>query len=307
MNRRVLFLFVIGFIGLLIGNVALGQDTILSQVKTKLPAGYKDTHPILIPQQGFGKFNKEELIDNLLKQQMFQGDFQNEFNLKSTLDDFRENRVVFYDRYTAHELEIKKQPELSAKNIKLRALYFLLWAYQDKDKHIYLYKHLANMDVIEQTKRILSLNLLFKNGYFDGRIYPYLEKMASTFSDKDSPYFDKGLLSATLEASSSSLSEQQTHALADLAVKNISELPIKDKKTYNDYLLLLSRYAGKKSMPYFKTYFEDEYQSFYLIAVIDYFKKYLDKIELESMMRRKVHLLKQAQEKLDKHIIDLKK
>jgi hypothetical protein len=58
-----------------------------------LPSAYKNIKPILIPKQGFGKLDREEFIEFLLKQQMFQGDFQDKFDLKSTLDDFRKNNL----------------------------------------------------------------------------------------------------------------------------------------------------------------------------------------------------------------------
>jgi hypothetical protein len=129
------------------------------------------------------------------------------------------------------------------------------------------------------------------------------EKITLAFCDKNSPYFGaQGLLSMILKASKGSLSEEQTHALADMAAKKISELPIKDKNIYNGYFFLLSRYAGKNSMPLFRAYFENEYRAFNLIAVANYFKKHLDKGELKSMMQRKAILLKQSQDEIDKFI-----
>ncbi len=104
------------------------------------------------------------------------------------------------------------------------------------------------------------------------------------------------MLGLFMRASKDIFSEKQCDTLAGMAVAQVVKSAKKKDDMYNNYLLILSNYAGKESMPYFKAFFEDEWRTPLLVAISGYFRRNLSTLEFDSMMSRKACLLYEAHE-----------
>lgn len=255
-----------------------------------------------VPTGGFGKLDKDEFIKYLSEAPVFQNALP---DLEVILNDFHSNKVDFYELFTALRTDRNKgiKEQFSAKEHNLYILYHTLWLYQDRKQHAHLYEYLNSLTSAELPVAILDILIPFHADYFDESSYPYFEKVIISICDEKSPFLSAAsFLNIFMEACAKIFSEKQVNSLADIGIKRVSALPLQKKEDYNNYFFVLSRYAGKESMPYFRAYFEEEYRSFNLMAVSEYFKKYMTKAEFASLLKRKADLLREAYDDINKEL-----
>ncbi len=264
----------------------------------ELSRDFPESQYIRVPPGGVAKFDLQKFCSFLSNTPYFYRTFSDNLQFEATLEALKNGKTDFYPLFMKQKEILAKMTdkEETLQPEKLRNLYYILWLYQDRTQHEKLQEYLDGLDWPEKVRTIFFIINFFGSDYFSAEMYPFFEKLVTELCNENGPFWgDVFFLREIMRASSTIFTDSKLSDLSEIAVERIVKSELKNPKLYCNYMVMLSDYAGRKSMPYFREFFENECCASTLVAISGYFRRNLSTLEFDSMMRRKAYLLQESQ------------